>query len=708
MANVGEAVIRIIGDSSAFDRTLDNLGRTTGRALERGSRGLLDRANDLGAEFGQRIGASASRWLRRGLVVAAAGVAAAVGAVIVKGFRRFTTLEDATASLTLQLGSATKAAGLLNDVLTVVEGTPFALDQFVDAARNLVAASIPLEKVPRILQAIADGAAAAGGSAQDVDDVVNAIARLATGAELTLGPIRDLEEQGVPALRILANQAGKSTREMAKDITAGTVDSQKAIDDLVEGLINGTDGINGATVAFGGAAKEVGNTVAGAYSNMQIAISRAGAKVIAVFAETGEKGGAIVAILNSLRETVDVLGDAAVRMARKFVGSDGMGKVLDFFEKLPGRVEDATASLGEKGGFRKALLSFFDATDFSDLTSKILDGIRRAFETLPAEQIGAVFSTIIVKGIEATAEFTPVIVAAIVRAAPVIIRGIVEGLLRAARDNPLDMGLFLVALGIPGVAPALAGFFRALPFGAMIAPLISGLGRAITAGMRAIGLTSAFSILGDKIALGVVGLVLRVAAAGSAVAASIAVALGVALGVLLHNLIERFFPEINRALEEFGGDVYDFFADLPEKITSALEDLGGLMYDIGANALTSLRDGAVSILTDSAWANFWEGVGGFIVDKVGGALEEGSPSKVFMRMGRGIVDGLRLGVEQRKPTLDRVLANLVPTGSYDLSAAIRGGLVPAMAGSTTHNWTINEAGSADTTVERIIARLATG
>lgn len=36
-----------------------------------------------------------------------------------------------------------------------------------------------------------------------------------------------------------------------------------------------------------------------------------------------------------------------------------------------------------------------------------------------------------------------------------------------------------------------------------------------------------------------------------------AIAAGAALGVVLHNLIERHFPGVNRALEEFGGDLYD-------------------------------------------------------------------------------------------------------------------------------------------------------
>lgn len=663
MADIGTAVIRVVADSRGFQRSVESFAKS---------------ADGIGRQFGERLGESTSRWLRRGLVAGAAGLAFAVGGALKKGFDRFTTIEDATASLTLQLGDATEAAQLLDDTLAVVEGTPFALDQFVDAARNLIAASIPLDKVPGILQAVADGAAAAGGSAQDVDNVVNAIGRLATGAELTLGPIRDLEEQGVPALRILANRAGKSTRQMAKDITAGTVDSKTAIDDLVAGIIEGTDGINGATVAFGGAAKNVGNTVRGAYDNMRIAIARAGAKVIGVFADSGTAGNGLVAILNSLRQTIDILGERAVVMAERFVGSDGFGRVLAFFEELPERVRT------------------------EGLAAVLLDGLEQGLRALPTERLSEVLTFVIVRSIEGLVEGLPVIIAAVIRLAPSIIGAIAKGLFQAAKENPLDLGVFLVALGVPGVAAALAGFFSALPFGSIVAPLISGIGKAIAAGFSALGLGSAFTILGDKIALGIVALAGPIATALTATLITIA---GIALGVLLHNLIERFLPQVNRALEDGGAALYDFFVDLPDRIIGALGNLGGRLYDIGRNAIDSLKRGAESVLVDSAWGRFWQDVGGDIYDRVTGELEIRSPSKKFMFIGRQVVEGLKIGVERGLPSLDATLSKLVPTDRMAFAVSADGSA--GLSGSqVVHHWTINEA-TPQTTAEQVIARLAT-
>lgn len=749
MANtVGEAVIRIVGDSRAFDRTLNNLGRSTSRALERGTQGLVARANVVGREFGERLGASASRWLRRGLVVGAAGVAAVVGGTLARGFKRFTTIQDATASLTLLLGDAAKAGDLLAKTLKVVEGTPFGLDQFVDAARNLAAANVDLDKIPRVLTAIADGAAAAGGSAEDVDTVVSSFARLATGAELTLGPIRELEDKGVPALRILANQAGKSTTQMAKDISAGTVESKKAIDDLTEGILNGTDGIAGATRAYGGAAQLLGEQVSGAWSNVLNAVSRAGEKIIKVFADGGKGGNALVRVLKSVRATIDILGDRAVVAAKKFVGSDGFGKVLTFFEELPAKVKS------------------------EGLVKAVVDGIEKGLDRTPADALGRVFAKLIAKGIEGISRYVPLIVASVIKASPAIIAGIAQGLLKAAADNPLNMGLFIVALGLPGIGPALTGFFRLLPFGSIVAPLIGGIGRAITAGFGAIGLTAAFqalgakialefSLLGTRIGLAVLGMSAGVAAALSAALAAIA---GVALGVLLHQVIEKFMPGVNRALEDGGAAIFDFFVDhvfpfftktipnfftqtipaivdqvagffgelggdtydaitlgfntviewfqqLPDRIREAIGDLWDRFFEVGRNILNAIKEGAMSILTDSSWGKFWGDVGANAYDAVTGALNISSPSKLFMGVGRNIVEGIVVGVEQSQPRLHATLSRLVPVNDIDLSASVRGGdggSSPVGAPPAGHTFHITEAGDGRATAERVVNRLAVG
>lgn len=526
------------------------------------------------------------------------------------------------------------------------------------------------------MAAIGDAAAAAGGSAEDVNNVVNSFGRMATGAQLTLGPIRELEEKGVPALRILANEWGVAAEDLAKDISDGAIDSQKAIDTLTEGILNGTKGINGATVAYGGAAKNVGNTVSGAYANMRIAVARAGAKIIAVFADGGKNGEAIIKILNRVRETIDVVGTKAAEVAKRIVGSDGFGNVLDFFEKLPGRVALAlnapTLTAAFQALFPTFTLETFNARMF--VADYIIGPIVDAFESLPHEQISRVVTNFIVKGIAAIAENIAEIVAAVLKAAPAVITGIIKGLYQAATDNPLDIAKLIFFLGLPGVGKAMAAFFGAMPFGSITAPLITGLTTAVRAGVtRIIALMPAL-FAGFNAAVSAAVAAPIAAAAGAA----LAIVLGVGLGVVFHKAIEKAFPEVNRALERFGGRVYDFFADLPGKWAKAFGGIGAKMYDVGVAAMEGIKRGASAVV--SGWNGFWQNVGANAYDSVMNAINAKSPSKKFMVAGRSMVDGIVAGVNQTAKTIDSTLSGLTAKATVNFTSAQGRGPVPAFGG----------------------------
>lgn len=759
--NIGEAVVRILADSSAFDRAVSKLGDNTSKSLVAGTRGLSDRAADIGEKFGSSIGRVAGTALKRGLQVAAVGVAAAVGTVLVKGFKRFTTIQDATASLTLQLGSATKAASLLGKVLKVVEGTPFALDQFVDAARNLVAASVPLEKVPRILQAVGDAAAAAGGSAQDVNEVVDSIGRLATGAQATLGPIRELEAKGVPALRILANQAGISANDMAKKISAGTVDSKKAIDDLVEGILNGTEGINGATVAFGGAALAVGNTVSGAFSNMQTAIARAGAKIITVFADGGKGGDALVLILNSVRETIDILGDRAADVAKRIVGSEGFGRVLAFFEALPRSVEKSFESFEDD-----KLQGFLGSINFAAIADKVTDGILRAFETLPHARISEIFTKFIIAGISGIAENAAQITAAIIKAAPAIIAGIATGLAAGFAANPLDVGVLIVAMGLPVIGPAvtaaLAGIFGALPLGGPVAALIRTLGTALQSGFAllfsgslvstvgaglsvvfsspavlvaagaAIGLLTSFLV--SKIG-GLLGTIVRTLLAVNPATRLIAfmaqgfregfpallerilsffralpgrvVSAGSSLVSALAGLASRALRAMLGAVVSGGGAVLSFVRGLPGRILGALGSLGGLLVGAGRALMSGLFRGIVA--GAQAVYNYVASIARKIAD-LKGPLDK--DYKLLVPAGEAMMQGLNDAIRGQFGTLATTLADVtgvigggVPIGRFPTQDAARATTAPGLPAGVVQHITVNEAVDGQATADWVVTRI---
>lgn len=956
---VGSARVRIEPDLGDFDaktaadvekalRKLDEkLGSAAGARLGRGiSRQIGTELGSSISSLGARIGASAtslgeriggliSRGLKIGLVAGAAAVAAAVGGVLFKGFQRFTTIEDATASLTVTLGSATKAGQLLGEVLKIVEGTPFSLAQFAEAAKNLVNFGVDAAKVPTILRAIGEAASASGRGAEAVSAIVDALGDASARGRITLDTISRLAEQGVPALQILANQFGVTTNEMAKMITKGAVPAQRGIDLLAQGILKGTtaivgnsiainanieqtralarvrreaaesavdharairdadraiiesaesharairdadrdvvdaedsvqdalenskraqeslndarksaierledlslavrgdaiseeraalrvkeaeraleqarkgkdalrlrdaeldleeariaqeeaahratrdqeelterrkDGVKGSkevvaaeeriaaakdavvdaqqkvidseeqarrarkeaadasveaaeraqlarreaadasvdsaervrkaeedlaeavtksnaeiqaaldgsgksTIAFEGTMATLGDNVSGALENLSTAFARLGAKILTSF-DAPEGGGQLTRTLKDVRDAVDELAVIAGQAADAIVGSDGFGKVLRFFDLLPERINRFGDAVDAKG-FKQAFTDLFGTITLDTLAAKFLDKLLDAFDKLPHEKISKAITAFIVRGIEGIATGIEDITAAVVRAAPAIIKGIAKGLLKSAKKNPLNVGGLLVAMGLPVIGPAitglLAGVLSKIPIASILAPLVRTLGS---------GMQTLIGGLITRLVPLISGIIPAIGSALAAAAPAIAVLLGVALGVVLHKLIDIFVPGINRFLEGVGavlftffaetlprffsttlprvfGNVVSFFAQLPGRIVGALGNLGSAMFNFGLRALQSIGSGLAAGL--SAVLRFFTDLPGRIIGALGDLV------RTFFEIGQniigGIVDGIKKAVADLANRLPGFLKDRIP------------------------------------------------
>lgn len=256
-----------------------------------------------------------------------------------RGFDRFATIQEATRGLTILLGDAAKAGELLDNVLNVVRGTPFPLDQFADAAAQLVTFQVEARKIPRILQAIADAAALKGSRAPEfVDRLIDVFGQISTQGRITGQEVNRLADAGVNALAILGNAYGKTTLEISEMISEGMVPAKRALHILTEGIINGTEGVNGLTTAFGGLAKGLGETARGAIANFGAARARLGAAIIKPF------GDAIVVLFNGLSKIVDQVGRAFAAVASTIANDVRFRAALaafkEFTDGLKDRVDD--------------------------------------------------------------------------------------------------------------------------------------------------------------------------------------------------------------------------------------------------------------------------------------------------------------------------------------------------------------------------------
>lgn len=166
------------------------------------------------------------------------------------GFHEFT--QNTQVALTTLLGTEQAAKSFLSTILDFAKTTPYAFTDLTTQAQKLITYGFQTEQIVPILTAVGDAATGMGKGVQGIDNIVRALGQINTKGRLQSEELLQLSENGVNGLKILANQAGMSTLEYQKLITKGLIPAEDAIAGLVNGIEDGTDGVNGQTAAFGG------------------------------------------------------------------------------------------------------------------------------------------------------------------------------------------------------------------------------------------------------------------------------------------------------------------------------------------------------------------------------------------------------------------------------------------------------------------------
>jgi tape measure domain-containing protein len=254
------------------------------------------------AASGGRIGVGLLGGLTKAVGIAG-GIGSVLfgGSVLKGGLDRLTTIQDATSSLTTIMGDATKAGNLLDEIKKTVQGTPFSLDEFATAGKNLVAMGVGAEKVPGYLTAIGEAAAASGKGAEGVSSITDAFGKMAATGKVSLDQVNTIAYAGVPGLQILANGFGVTTEEMSKMISKGAVPAAEAMDILSKGIVEGSDGAAGATASYAGTMAGLRQTLTGATGGLKSAGDRLGAAILAPFLPMATTG------INKLTSFTDTL-----------------------------------------------------------------------------------------------------------------------------------------------------------------------------------------------------------------------------------------------------------------------------------------------------------------------------------------------------------------------------------------------------------------
>jgi tape measure domain-containing protein len=346
VSTIGYATMPIIPSLRGMDRQIQSqLGGLNAAAGQAGSQA----GESLSSRFGGAVrdmASSAGRVLEdmfTGVAVAGGGVLAAS---LFKGWDRLTTIQDSTAALTVSLGDATAAAQVLDDVLEVVRGTPFNLDQFARAAQLMVGMGVEAEKVPAYLTAIGEAAATQGGRAGEFADRLSEVfGQITARGRVQLRDVWRISETGVNALVILANHFGITTEAMQDMISAGAVPAEEALDALAAGILEGSDGIAGSTRALEGTMAGLRETLSGSAGGFGAAMARFGASIIEPFS------GALTEAFKAGADLLDELGERIGRRLQGIGESPGFQRFMEGLKDIPALIGPAIDRLRDLGPF---------------------------------------------------------------------------------------------------------------------------------------------------------------------------------------------------------------------------------------------------------------------------------------------------------------------------------------------------------------------
>lgn len=92
--------------------------------------------------------------------------------------------------------------------------------------------------------------------------------------------INQFTNAGVDIIKVLGNKWGMSTDAVRERLRSGSIDIHEVLNELSEGILEGTEGELGATKAMGGMLEKSGQTLSGQIKNFFAAISQAGERLI--------------------------------------------------------------------------------------------------------------------------------------------------------------------------------------------------------------------------------------------------------------------------------------------------------------------------------------------------------------------------------------------------------------------------------------------
>lgn len=327
--------------SAAARKAVGSVGDSAGQSEGRIRRGMK---NIVGA-----VGRAAKGVAKAGLAAAVI----AIGVSLKKGFERLSNIEQAEKKLD-SLGHSGKTVDkIMKNALASVKGTAYGLDTAATVAASAVAAGVkPGAELERTLTNVANASAIAGVGMDEMGAIFN---KVATANKVQGDVINQLSDKGIPIVQLLAKSMGVTAEEvmkMSREGTIGFAEFQKAME---------------AGMAPD-AAKNMGDTVAGATANVGAAMGRLGAVALSgIFPLIAPLFSEVIVVVDGL---TDRLGPLMKRLNETF-GPKLEGMISGSGEKFLAWFDNAVSKI----------VDLYNAVKAGD-TSELGGQLRSVVETL--------------------------------------------------------------------------------------------------------------------------------------------------------------------------------------------------------------------------------------------------------------------------------------------------------------------------------------
>lgn len=220
-----------------------------------------------------------------------APITAFMGKLTQYGVARASFIETSNLAFTSLMSDAQKASDYMQKLMSFAKTTPYTYESITSAAQTLLTFGMQENdiltetngKFSGILQALGDWAGATGRGEQGLIGIANVLGKISAEGRVNLDRLYQVQAQGLNAIKIIGNMYGLAEKDAQEFIK--TMSGTQFINDLVKGIEEGTNGINGATGKMAGQMENLKNTWMGAKDTFVSAIKNAGLQLMGEYTD---------------------------------------------------------------------------------------------------------------------------------------------------------------------------------------------------------------------------------------------------------------------------------------------------------------------------------------------------------------------------------------------------------------------------------------